>query len=92
MLVGALFKHWSLRLFAPDQMLRLTYETFKILLRHDIRSHELMAEFAELCYEGRQEDFARTRDRYRQLAEAVAGMVIALEQMLPGQAGTLNNF
>ena len=92
MLVGALFKHWSLRLFAPDRMLRQTYETFKMLLRHDIRSHELMAEFAELYHEGGQEDLARTRARYRQLAEAVVGMVIALEQMLPRQAGPLHDY
>ena len=92
MLVGALFKHWSLRLFAPDRMLRQTYETFKTLLGFDIRSHELMAEFAELYYEGRQEDLARTRARYRQLAEAVAGMVLALEQMHPGQAGSLHDY
>ncbi len=92
MLVGALFKHWSLRLFAPDRMLRLTYETFKTLLSFDIRSHELMAEFAALYYEGRQEDLARTRARYRQLAEAVAGMVLALEQMHPGQAASLHDY
>lgn len=92
MLVGALCRHWSLRLFAPDRMLRQTYETFKTLLRHDIRSHELMAEFAELYYEGGQEDLARTRVRYRQLAEAVAGMVSALEQMLPRQAGPLHDY
>ncbi len=83
MLVGALFRHWSLRLFAPDLILRQTYEAFKTLLSHDIRSHELMAEFAELYHEDRQEDFARIRDRYRLLAEAVAGMINALEQMHP---------
>jgi len=92
MLVGALFRHWSLRLLAPDRMLRQTYETFKTLLGHDIRSHELMAEFEELYYEGRKEDFARIRDRYRQLAAAVAGMVTALEQMQPVQAGPLHDY
>ena len=92
MLVRALFKHWSLRLFAPDRMLRRTYETFKTLLRFDIRSHELMAEFEELYHEGRQEDFALTRKRYRQMAEAVAGMVAAFVQMVPGQAGSLHDY
>lgn len=92
MLVGALFRHWSLRLFAPDLILRQTYEAFKTLLSHDIRSHELMAEFAELYHEDRQEDFARIRDRYRLLAEAVAGMINALEQMHPGQAGSLREY
>ncbi len=90
--VGAVFKHWSLRLFAPDRVLRQTYEAFKTLLSFDVRSHELMAEFEELFHEGRREDFARIRSRYRQLAEAILGMVTALEQMQPGQAGSLREY
>jgi len=92
MLVGAVFKHWSLRLFNPDRILQQTYEAFKMLLSFDSRSHELMAEFEELYHEGRREDIARTRSRYRQMAEAVAGMVAALEQMHPGQAGSLHDY
>ncbi len=92
MAVGALFKHWSLRLFAPDRILQQTYEGFKALLGFDGRCHELMAEFEVLYHEGRKEDLARTRGRYRQLAEAVAGMIAALEQMHPGIAGSLRDY
>lgn len=90
--VGALFKHWSLRLLAPDRVLQHTYEAFKTLLVFDGRSHELMAEFEALYHEGRREDLARTRTRYRLFAEAVAGMITALERMHPGQAGALPDY
>lgn len=92
MAVGALFKHWSLRLLAPDRVVQRTYEAFKTLLGFDAKSHELMAEFESLYHEGRREDLARTRTRYRHFAEAVAGMVGALEQMLPSQAGVLRDY
>ncbi len=92
MLVSALFKHWSNRLFAPDRVLQETYGSFKALLSCDIKSHELMAEFEELYQDARMEDFARIRARYRQLAEAVQGMVAALERMHPGQAGSLRDY
>jgi pyruvate, water dikinase len=92
MAVGALFKHWSLRLLAPDRVVQQTYEAFKTLLGFDAKSHELMAEFEALYHEGRREDLARTRIRYRRFAEAVAGMVAALEQMLPSQAGILRDY
>jgi pyruvate,water dikinase len=88
----ALFKHWSRRLFSPERLLRQTYESFKTLLDYDLESHELMAEFEALYYEDRREDFARIRDRYRHLAQSVAGMVAALEQMHPGQAGELRDY
>lgn len=92
MQVGAVFRHWSLRLFKPDRILQQTYEAFKMLLSFDSRGHELMAEFEELYHEGKREDIARIRSRYRQMAEAVAGMVAALEQMHPGQAGSLHDY
>ena len=89
--VGALFKHWSLRLLAPDRILQQTYEAFKTLLAFDGKCHELMAEFESLYHEGRREDLARTRIRCRQLTEAVAGMVSALVRMRPCQAGGLRH-
>ena len=73
-------------------MLRQTYEAFKDLLAYDIRSHELMAEFMELYHDARLEDFARTRDRYRQLEITVSGMVSAFEKMNPLQAGSLRQY
>ncbi len=92
MQVGALVKHWSLRLLAPERAVQQTYGAFRTLLDHDGRSHELMAEFEAVYHGGRQEDLARTRRRYRRFAEAVAGMVTALEQMQPGQAGILREY
>lgn len=92
MLASALFKHWSRRLLAPDQALRRTYEAFKALLVHDLKSHELMAEFEELLHDGGLEDFARTRRRCGRLAEAVGGMVSQLTRMHPGQAGDLGEY
>lgn len=65
-------------------MLKNTYEAFKDLLASDISCHELMAEFEELYYEGRLEDFAAIRLRYRKLGEGVEQMLGALERMQPG--------
>ena len=89
---SALFKHWSRRLLAPDQVMRRTHEAFKALLAHDLKSHELMAEFEELVQDGGLEDFARTRRRCSRLAEAVGGMVSELARMHPGQAGDLGEY
>ncbi len=92
MVVGALFKHWSLRFLAPDTVLRRTYEAFKDLLRFDIQCHELMAEFEELYYQGRREDFAAIRVRYRKLSASVQGMLSALERMQPGRTSSLREY
>ncbi|MDR2550467.1 MAG: hypothetical protein LBD10_09755 [Desulfobulbus sp.] len=90
--VRALFKHWSLRFWAPDRVVRHTYEAFKILLGLDGRCHELMAEFEAVYHENRYEDLARTRGRYRLFGEVVAGMVAALERMHPGRSDLLRAY
>lgn len=92
MQVGALFKHWSLRLLAPDRVLQRSYDAFKELLAWDGRCHVLMAEFSALNYGERREDRARTRIRHRQLVEAVVGMIGALEQLHPAAAGGLREY
>ncbi|MGE4560974.1 MAG: PEP/pyruvate-binding domain-containing protein [Desulfobulbus sp.] len=92
MQVGALFKHWSLRLLAPDLVLRKAYDAFKTLLDWDGRCHVLMAEFTALYHDGIREDFAKTRIRHRRLTEAVSGMVSALEQMHPAAARGLREY
>ena len=92
MVVGALFKHWSLRFLAPDTVLRRTYDAFKDLLRFDIQCHELMAEFEELYYQGRREDFAAIRVRYRKLSAGVQAMLSALERMQPGRTASLREY
>lgn len=89
---GALFKHWSLRLLAPDRVLQRSYDAFKELLAWDGRCHALLAEFASLAQGERREDCARTRIRHRQLVEAVLGMVAALEQLHPTAAGGLREY
>ena len=89
---GALFKHWSLRLLAPDRVLQRSYDAFKELLAWDGRCHALLAEFASLAQGERREDCARTRIRHRQLVEAVLGMVAALEQLHPAAAGGLREY
>ena len=92
MQVGALFKHWSLRLLAPDRVLQRSYDAFKELLAWDGRCHVLMAEFAALAQDDRREDCARTRIRHRQLVEAVLGMITALEQLHPAVADGLREY
>ena len=92
MVVGALFKHWSLRVLAPDTVLRRTYDAFKELLRFDIQCHELMAEFEELYYQGKREDFAAIRVRYNKLSAGVQAMLVALERMQPGRTSTLREY
>lgn len=90
--VGAAFKHWSMRLLAPDRVVQRTYESFKELLGFDGRCHELMADLETMYHENRPEDLARIRNRYRYFAEAVAGMIAALERMQPGQATILREY
>ena len=84
-----LFKYWTYRVFAPGAVLRQTYDAFQRLLAFDSRSHELMAEFESLYYQGKKEDFARIALRYAALAESVEGMVRSLGQMAPGSFVTL---
>ena len=84
-----LFKYWTYRVFSPGTVLQQTYNAFQRLLAFDSRSHELMAEFESLYYQGRKEDFARIAVTYNALAESVEGMVRNLDQMAPGSFGSL---
>ncbi|WP_457574852.1 PEP/pyruvate-binding domain-containing protein [Desulfolithobacter sp.] len=84
MTVTNLFKHWTYRIFAPGVVLRETYESFKQLLAHDSRCHELMADFEILYYQGRRQDFSAVRKRYEEFSSEVEGMVSCLEKMAPG--------
>jgi pyruvate,water dikinase len=92
MLVNALFKYWTYRLFAPGVVLRATYDAFRELLVFDSRSHELMAELEELYYQGKKEDFCRIAARYDALSTSVGGMVESLERMAPGSFVTLREY
>ena len=87
-----LFTHWTYRFFLPGTMLRKTYEAFKELLQNDTLSHDLMAEFEELYYQGKKEDFARISQRYDQFSGAVSGMVTNLNRMNPASYLSLRDY
>ncbi len=90
--IHTLFKYWTYRLFAPGVVLRETYEAFRLLLSHDSRSHELMADLESLYYQGEKEDFCRIARRYQDLSTSVGGMVENLERMAPGSFVTLREY
>lgn len=92
MLLTALFKHWSYRIFAPESMFHQSYEQFKALLEHDMACHSLMAEFEQLFHENRTEDLTRTIERYDRFSRAVSGMIEGLEQLSPIQASGLRDY
>ena len=92
MRIGAYVKHWSERILSRERALQQTYASFRALLAHDIRCHELLAEFEALFHGDKQEDPARTRFRYHKFASAVESMVRELERMHPGQARLLRDY
>ncbi len=92
MLLNLLFKHWSDRLFAPEAMLRQTYDAFKILLESDGLGHDLMAEFEILFYEGKRRDFSAIVAYFSKFSAAVEAMVSSLERMNPSDAATLRQY
>ncbi|WP_028585804.1 PEP/pyruvate-binding domain-containing protein [Desulfogranum mediterraneum] len=92
MLLNALFKHWSYRIFAPGTMLREKYEALKRLLQYDIHCHEQMAEFQGLLHGGQPQDLAAIRKRFSCFSQEVSGMIAALETMAPGSYLSLKNY
>ena len=92
MQLNSLFKHWSYRIIAPGTLLREKYEALKLLLSHDIRCHEAMAEFQVLLHDGHREDFARIRKRFHIFSAQVAQMIEALETMDPGRYSSLKSY
>jgi len=83
MRVNSLFKHLTYRVFAPGTVLRKTYVSFKNLLSHDSRCHELMAELESYYYQGIKVDFCKISQTYHSFAKNVEAMVICLEEMAP---------
>ncbi len=92
MLLNALFKHWSYRLFAPGTMLREKYEALKQLLNFDIACHEQMAEFQDMLHGGLPVDLAAIRKRFTHFSLQVYGMIDALETMAPGSYVSLKSY
>lgn len=83
MYLRRLFKYWTLQVFAPGKLLRLKYEAFKELLRHDKKSLELITDLEELLHQEMQVDWARVESLLRALCWSVASLIRALMTMQP---------
>jgi pyruvate, water dikinase len=83
MYLGKLFKHWTLQFFTPGKLLRLKYEAFKELLRHDKKSLELITDLEEILHEGLTVDWARVESLVRALRWSVGSLIRSLIAMHP---------
>jgi pyruvate,water dikinase len=83
MYLRRLFKYWTLQVFAPGKLLRLKYEAFKELLRHDKKSLELITDLEELLHQGVRVDWARVESLVRALRWSVGSLIRALIAMQP---------
>ncbi|MGQ9687220.1 MAG: PEP/pyruvate-binding domain-containing protein [Desulfobaccales bacterium] len=83
MYLRKLFKHWTLQVFAPEKLLRLKYEAFKELLRHDKKSLELISELEEILLAGLTVDWARVEMLLRALRWSVGSLIRSLSVMHP---------
>jgi pyruvate,water dikinase len=83
MYLRQLFTYWTLQVFAPGRLLRLKYEAFKELLRHDKRSLELITDLEEVFYQGASVDWARVESLLRALRWSVGSLIRALVAMQP---------
>ena len=81
MTLPASFRRWSHRLLAPGTLLRGHYDSFRKLLEHDKRSHELVSELEQLRYEGIPVDLAAIQLKYNELSSSVLAMTQCLEAM-----------
>ncbi|MFZ5449323.1 MAG: PEP/pyruvate-binding domain-containing protein [Thermodesulfobacteriota bacterium] len=83
MYLRQLFNYWTLQVFAPGKLLRLKYEAFKELLRHDKKSLELITDLDEILHGGVQVDWARIDSLVRALRWSVGSMIRSLLAMHP---------
>ncbi len=83
MYLRQLFKYWTLQVFAPGKLLRLKYEAFKELLRHDKKSLELITDLEELLHEEVSVDWTRVESLVRALLWSVGSLIRALLAMQP---------
>ncbi len=91
MYLRKLFRHWTLQFFTPGKLLRLKYEAFKELLRHDKKSLELITDLEEILHEGLPVDWARVESLVRALRWSVASLIRSLIAMHPAAYGELEN-
>ncbi len=83
MLLKNIFKYWTRQLFAPDMVLQDKYTSFKSLLSHDKRAHELMAELEEIYYRQTVVDFKVIEDKYDDFSTRVHAIVKDLQSICP---------
>jgi pyruvate, water dikinase len=92
MVINSLVKHWSYRIIAPGTLLREQYESLRTLLHYDILCHEQMANIQNLLTTDKALDFAGVRREFNNFSANVAGMVEALQAMVPGKYSSLTNY
>jgi len=78
-----IFKYWTRQLFSPDMVLQEKYASFKSLLSHDKRAHELMAELEEIYYHQIVVDFKAVEDKYNDFSTCVRAIVKDLKKICP---------
>ena len=83
MYLKRLFKYWTLQVLAPGKLLRLKYEAFKELLRHDKKSLELITDLEEILHAGLPVDWARVESLVRALLWSVGALIRSLIAMHP---------
>jgi pyruvate, water dikinase len=91
MYLRKLFRHWTLQFFRPGKLLRLKYEAFKELLRHDKKSLELITDLEEIQHEGLSVDWARVESLVRALRWSVGSLIRSLIAMHPAAYGELED-
>jgi pyruvate, water dikinase len=91
MYLRKLFRHWTLQFFTPGKLLRLKYEAFKELLRHDKKSLELITDLEEILHEGLPVDWSRVESLVRALRWSVASLIRSLIAMHPAAYGELED-
>lgn len=87
-----LFKHWTTKLLSPGTFLRDNYASFKQLLEHDRRCHELIAELEEIYYNEKKVDIKRIENRYAELSAAVSTIITCLTHMSPAAYDNLRDY
>ncbi|WP_163337558.1 PEP/pyruvate-binding domain-containing protein [Desulfopila sp. IMCC35008] len=92
MAINSLVKHWSYRIIAPGTLLREQYESLRSLLHYDVLCHEQMAQLQALTTTGKVKDFAGVRKDFADFSANVAGMVDALQAMVPGKYSPLTSY
>jgi pyruvate,water dikinase len=87
-----LFKYWTTKLLSPGTYLKDNYASFKELLEHDRRCHELIAELEDIYHNEKKVDIKQIETLYLDLSSAVATIVACLTHMAPGTYDNLRDY